>query len=177
MFPVQFLPLSQHLRSYPSFSSLPPLYVLSIDAIWGCRPRPLELQIYPAAHVTNRGAQSSQNSPNSNWWKGGPSGSYQGPISDNKLNIMCTPITHADPAGCSSIYLDSRLKSLSFKFLNNYCGWNVFFHTTVHSMCLLITMDLWCGKTRRLYDPYNKEQHRNMYWYETWKALMMWIMC
>lgn len=51
-------------------SSLPRLHFLLIDAVWGCRPRPSELQIYPAAHVTNRGAQSSQNSPNSNWWKG-----------------------------------------------------------------------------------------------------------
>lgn len=73
LFSVCFLPLlflSSHPRCYPSVSSLPPLHFLPIDAIWGCRPRPPELQIYPAAHVTNRGEQSSQNSLNSNWRKG-----------------------------------------------------------------------------------------------------------
>lgn len=93
------------------------------------------------------------------------------------LNIMCAPITHADTAGCSSIYLDSHLKSLSFAFSNSYCGWNVLYHRAVHSTCLLITMDMWCWEARHPYDPSNKEQHRSMYWCKTWKALMMWIMC
>lgn len=88
------------LSPCPSLSSLLPLCALSIVAIWGCRPMPPELQIYPAAHVTNRGAPSSQNSPNSSWWKGGPSGSYQGLISNSEMRTHCPRWALADAPRC-----------------------------------------------------------------------------
>lgn len=149
---------------YFSFPSLLPIYVLSIDAIWGCRPRPLELQIYPAAHVTNRGAQSSQNSPTSNWWKGTQVVVTKDRILTTKWsfrNIMWTSITHSNPACCSSVYL---CRQFIFSFLKtiildgfslrcprymhvNSCGFGMW-----EGFCIKTNTEMYTWKTLKIND-------------------------